>query len=273
MNITFNNLDKIIDKGRESTVYDLNDSQVLKLYNENFDKGKIFEEYKNTLQVWKLKTDFKVAKPIEFVFLNNSYGIIFEKIEGDSLMNLMMKNLFNFFPLSKKVAIIHRELHLHEIKLISQEEKFGELIKGSSHFSKKEIKKLLSILKEKHEPVLCHGDFHHGNILKTKNNQYYVIDWMDAFSGAKELDIALTAVNSMISQAPNHVPKVFRTLYSILKTVLKLDSMYLNNYGISKNSMNKYLYLASAIHLVQSNGIDTGHLEYFKKIGEIVKDE
>lgn len=273
MNITFNNLDKIIDKGRESTVYDLNDSQVLKLYNENFDKGKIFEEYKNTLSVWKLKTNFKVAKPIEFVFLNNRYGIIFEKIEGDSLMNLMMKNLFNFFPLSKKVAALHRELHLHNVKLTCQENKFGDLIINSKLFSKKEIKELLSILKEKHEPVLCHGDFHHGNIMKTKNNEYFVIDWMDAFSGAKELDIALTAVNSMISQAPTHIPKVFRILYSILKTILKLDSLYLMNYGISKSSMNKYLWLASAIHLVQSNGIDTGHLEYFKRMKKIVKGE
>ncbi|HVX93116.1 MAG TPA: aminoglycoside phosphotransferase family protein [Candidatus Dojkabacteria bacterium] len=255
----------IIDYGRRSTVLTYSSNSVLKLYDKTFPKEFVIQEFSKTLTIFK-DTKLHVPKPLEIVEVEKRLGIMYERIVGNSIMNLMMNNVFNYFILAKEVAKVHKEIHKYSVDIETQEDRYSELIKNSKKINKEDKVRLLEILNRKYRPVLCHGDFHHGNIIKNNKGIDYILDWGDSFSGSYLLDVALTSVNAVVSTAPDHVPTLFRSLYEIMKAVLKLDERYLKLYGINIDQAKDYLFLAAAIHLVQNHSETDGeHFKYFEK--------
>ncbi len=239
--------------GRKSTIYAIDSKTVLKLYNKRFSKVKIQREFDNTKAVLR-SHKIPVSKPIKFVTINDQLGIVYERIYGISLMDLFMKNPLTYFTYGKLLADIHKEIHATRVTgIVNQEERFGDMIRKSSRLSDDEKNIVMKTLTVKYNPVLCHGDFHHGNIIETSQKEYYVLDWMDAFVGDYLLDVNLTAVNAMVSDAPDHVSAFYRRAYEVLKKILSLDARYLQLYGVLDNGKVKdYIVLAAAIHLINA---------------------
>lgn len=257
---------KPVSFGRQSEIYELGNNRVLKLYDLDFPKQKVIDEFGKTLTVYN-SNKIKVPKPIELIEKDNRTGIVFEKINGIALMDLFQRKSWLYFSYQHRISDIHGQIHGVQIKdLPTQSKEFERTITNSNKLSKEEKDDLLGILKQEYDPVLCHGDFHHGNIILDEAGDYYVIDWMDAFSGDYRLDVALTAVNAMVSDAPSHVPAVYKYAYEFLKRILKLDKRYLKLYGLKEKEIRDFLFLAAGIHLAQCNQKDDSlHREYFEK--------
>ena len=251
--------------GRRSEIYGLENSQVLKLYDADFPKQKVAEEFHKTLAVYDSKA-LNIPKPIKMTEKEGRAGIIFEQINGTALMDLFQKKPWLYFSYQQKITDIHKQIHQIALSgLPTQQEEFTPIISKSGKFSVSDKKKLLDILNKEYKPALCHGDFHHGNIIFDKSGRYYVIDWMDAFSGDYRLDVALTAVNAATSDTPGHVPSFYRYIYEILKRILKLDRRYIDLYELKKEEMRDFTFLAAGIHLAryrQKN--DSLHKKYFE---------
>lgn len=261
-------MNKPIDYGRRSEIFDEGNHAVLKLYDEEFPRNKIEREFDNALAVYNLQK-LLVPKPLKLIEKNNRLGIKFEKIEGISLMTLFQQNPIRYFTYGKIIAHLHRRIHEISLSNIpSQVESFTDSIEKTELLNKKEKILLHRLLQDNAMTRLCHGDFHHGNIIMTPRGEFFIIDWMDAFYGDPLLDVALTAVNASVSDAPPYVPYLYRKAYDLLKKLLTLDQRYLNLYGvINDRSMNRLLLLAAGIHLshVQKNG-SKNHRAYFDKI-------
>lgn len=243
-------MNKPIDYGRRSEIFNSGNHTILKLYDEKFLKDKILREFENSKTVYGLKK-LLVPKPLKMVEKNNRLGILFEKIEGISLMTLFQQNPNRYFTYGKIIANIHRKVHeVSSTNIPSQVGSFTDSIEKTELLSQQEKVMLHRLLRDNTMTRLCHGDFHHGNIIMTPKREFYIIDWMDAFYGDPLLDVALTAVNASVSDAPPHIPYFYRKAYDFLKKLLKLDQRYLDLYGVlNERSMNRLLLLATGIHL------------------------
>jgi aminoglycoside phosphotransferase (APT) family kinase protein len=254
---------KLIARGRRSKIYDLGDGRVVKLYDRGFPVEKIKQEYAKTLKIFQSQV-LTVPEPLERCNDQGREGIIFTKVNGISLMELFQRQPWLYFAYTKTIVALHKKINTFTVLgLPSQQDEFTNLIMTSDRLGVIDKDRLIKILNKPYRSVVCHGDFHHGNIIKTQSG-YCLIDWMDAFSGCYLLDVALTAVNAMVSDAPPHIPKIYSFIYEVLKRVLKLDARYLNLYGVNPAEIREYLLLAAAIHLVRSEqGRNAAHQKYY----------
>lgn len=256
-----------VARGRKSKIYNSDNNTIIKLYDKNFPQDKIRREYNNTLLVYSSKK-LLVPRPYEIVHRGNQTGIRYERIDGISLMDLFQKNPMYYFTYWEKIAEIHKAIHRVSIDgLPTQHEIFTKLLTSSARLASQEKELLLEILEIPQSSKLCHGDFHHGNIIMTKNNSFYILDWMDAFIGDPILDAALTAVDASVSEAPPHIPVIYRLLYDAIKNLIKLDSRYIRLYGaVEEKGLRVSMLLAAGIHLANFDGENAaGHREYFDK--------
>ena len=255
---------KIIGHGRRSEIMDLGNDKILKLYDKRFPVSQVEAEYEKTQVIYNSNL-LNIPEPIEIVNTEGKAGIVFEKIQSISLMDLFQREPWLFFSYTQTVTNLHKSIHGNKISnLPTQMESFSKLITDSIFIETTTKDRLLEILNRKHTPVLCHGDFHHGNILKAKDG-FYIIDWMDAFSGCYLLDVALTAVNAMVSDTPTHIPRIYSYIYELLKRIIKLDQRYIKTYGVEPEDIKDYIFLSSGIHLARSDqSKNSSHKKYFE---------
>jgi len=83
---------KILSHGRRSEIYDYSKDTILKLYDKDFPKEKIQNEYFKTKTIYKCK-NVQIPEPLELVTLNDRVGIVFQKIDGVSMMDLFLIKL------------------------------------------------------------------------------------------------------------------------------------------------------------------------------------
>lgn len=256
---------KLLAYGRKSEIYDLNDGKVLKLYCMGFPSSLVNREFQST-RVVQQQTNLAVPKPLAMRKISGRSGIVFEKISGQAYMDLFMKNPIRYFTEAGILAKIHSSIHSYKPSgLPTQMDIFANVIKKTNRVSVAEKERLLDLLSKPRSLFLCHGDFHHGNVILNQG-KHYLLDWMDAFVGDPALDIALTAVNAAVSDAPDFVPFVYRKLYDWLKKVMALDSVVLRHHPeVVEDEWPKYLMLAAGIHLARKEGSHMEHRKYFDK--------
>lgn len=247
--------EKPIALGRRSKIFDIDGNTVLKLYDQGFSETKIKQEFINT-KIIRRSTNLLVPNPLMMVTVADQKGIVFEKITGTSLMDLFQENPIRYFTYGKIIVSLHRKVHAVKLKTLpTQTETFGKILSVSPRLESNEKERLLKILNKSSGLRLCHGDFHHGNIILTPEKKYCILDWMDAFSGNYVLDVCLTAVNAAVSDSPAHIPFVYYLAYEVLKRTLALDRRYINFYGtFEKKSLAENMLLAAGIHLVRADG-------------------
>jgi aminoglycoside phosphotransferase (APT) family kinase protein len=125
------------------------------------------------------------------VEVEGQYGIVFDRIDGP----LMMEELITKPGEQKHLIELFAELHakMHTIRvtgLPSQREKLESQIHSAKRLSKKGREAALSSLtKLPEDNILCHGDYHPGNILMSSRGPV-VIDWVDATEGNPHADVA-----------------------------------------------------------------------------------
>jgi hypothetical protein len=231
-------------------IYQHGTQTVLKLYEKSFRQHEVVGEFEKTRLVAE-HTTIPIAKPIEIITKNEQYGIVFERVTGSAVMDLMMQHMWRIPQYVRKLAAIHHVVHGSSVPLLSQEEMF---LRFSTYHrlddtERNSTKQALHLRTSDPKPAMGISS---RNVLLTENG-FFVLDWMDAFSGNPLLDLALTAVNAATSTTPSHIPKVFSFLYATVAKIVRLDRWVLHEYGVSEKQpeVHDSLLVAAAIHIAR----------------------
>lgn len=218
--VDYSNLN-LLGQGNTADIYEINSMKVLKLFKAEMPLTPCKIEFDNSVIVNELLPNM-TPKVYELVNHDNRNGIVFEKIYGQDMMDIMSKKLFSIKHYSKKLAKIHTIIHSQKTnKIINVKDKLVNDIKMGSILSEDEKHKLYKYIETlPNGNALCHFDFHPGNIMINENIPK-IIDWMTACYGSRYADIARTETMLLYAKMPRGNIFIKKISSAVQKHILK----------------------------------------------------
>ena len=224
------NLEEPIALGRTAEIYSYGEGKVLKLFLATTPQPWIDKEIETGRYIQD--TPLPVPKVYERVTINDREGVVYESIEGSSLLNELATKPWNVIRYARLLAKLH--VQIHEVQAPTNLETQQDWARGGIPNSEKiseelkaKVLHLLNSMPNGHQ--ICHGDFHPGNIIITQRGPV-IIDWMTVSQGVACGDVARTATILEAATVPEGTPlrwllewirKLFLTNY--LKTYFQLN--------------------------------------------------
>lgn len=239
---------KMIAQGRTAEIYEWGENRILKLYRNGFPKAAIENEFKIGLELYK--KGLPVPEVDELAEFDDRFGIIFERVTGQTMMSLMSSKPWKMIEEAQRLAELHKAIQINvNASIPSYKSRIKESISESKLLNDKIKEGLFEILKRLPDgSALCHGDFHPDNIIIAKE-KVVVIDWMTAAKGNPLSDVARTSTIFKFGAVPEHK---FRLEIGIINFVRgKFFSEYIKHYlkitGEDRNLIEQWeLPLAAA---------------------------
>ncbi|MGF7057428.1 aminoglycoside phosphotransferase family protein [Brassicibacter mesophilus] len=226
---------KIIGVGNTATVYEWEKGRVLKLFYQDYPKEAIEKEFQNAKAISNM--DFAKPKVHEIIFCKERMGIIYDKVEGESLLNWVLKT-GNAQGCAVYMAKLHKTILQNKISNVPNYKEFLECnIVNASLVNSKKRKEVLQILdKLRNGNTLCHGDFHPGNIF-ISDGHTMAIDFMNVCRGDYLYDVARTVF--LVEYTPVSAEVEDREMLMQLKKTLA--DLYLIEMNVTREMIRDYL--------------------------------
>ncbi len=180
-----------IAQGRTAEVYLWDDQHIVKLYRDWCPPNWVDYEARIARAVYESGVPSPAAG--EIVEVNGRRGLVYERLEGLSMLQDMSRHPWTLFKHARSLAELQVQVNRQSITgLPAYKDRLQQDIRNAEHLNENLRKKALTMLARLPDsPNLCHGDFHPGNILITKRGPV-VIDWMTACAGSPWADVART---------------------------------------------------------------------------------
>lgn len=215
--------------GRTAEIYPYEKEKVLKLFFPTVPQSWIDREIDTGRYIQA--TQLPVPKVYERLKINGREGVVYDRIEGPSLLNELAKKPWKVRQYARLLAGLH--VQVHEVAAPANLETQREWARGgipeTNKLSKDIQKSVLHLLDSMPDGnQLCHGDFHPGNIIVTHRGPV-ILDWMTASKGLACGDVARASIILEAAKAPEGTPmrwllewmrKLFLATY--LKTYFQL---------------------------------------------------
>jgi uncharacterized protein (TIGR02172 family) len=219
---------RIIGTGGTCDVYAWGEGRVLKLFHEHRPGLLIDREFRITQAVKALGVSAPAAH--EIVEINGRRGIVFDRIEGQTVFEYVKARPWKLFAAARQLAELHAQLHglTAPADLPSQIQRIAsgiETAKNASAENKQIARRLLAELPD--GEALCHGDFHPDNVFLTRQGPV-IIDWSAATRGHPLGDVARTSNLFQYADLPESTPWYIRLLFKASRALL--HRTYLNRY-------------------------------------------
>lgn len=196
-------LGKPIAVGRTSEVFSWGNDKILKLAYPSTPSEWIADEFSVGKYVQQM--GLPVPRMHERVRIHDRQGIVFEKIAGPSLLTELTRRPWKASQYARLMAGLHAQVHAlpAPLHLGAQREWLREEIFDAKELLpdawQRQVIALLDALPDGN--ALCHGDFHPGNILMSRQGPV-IIDWMTAAKGSAAGDVAITSLLLAAGKAP-----------------------------------------------------------------------
>jgi aminoglycoside phosphotransferase (APT) family kinase protein len=180
----------LIAKGRTAEVYSWGDSQVLKLF-YNWCPAEWVER---EARVAEVISGTAVPSPRFFgrVRADGREGIIFERVQGVSLLRQMMENPLRLGEYARLMANLHSLIRAQSAATLPHLRDWLRKSILAVDFDRRLKQASLERLEKLPDGTqLCHFDFHPDQIMITEDGPK-VLDWMTAFQGDGQADVART---------------------------------------------------------------------------------
>jgi len=210
-----------INTGRTATIFGYGEEKVLKLYRPSFPEKVIEEEFQIGLQLNNI--DLDVPHTYELVDYNGSKGIVFDYIQGESMLQLLATKPWRVIVLSVQMARLHFKIHTTRIpqtkNIPSLKESLLDKISKVSLLNSAEKEMIVSHLSSLQNGLaLCHGDFHPDNILISRKG-LMTVDWLTARTGNPLADVARTWLLLTMGTLPENKTNVEVLLAKCLRGI------------------------------------------------------
>jgi hypothetical protein len=180
-------------EGRTAEIFEWDTGTILKLFREWCPADWIDCE----AGVARLICDAGINTPAvkDVVEINGRHGIVYERVEGISMLSDMNSRPWLIFKRARQLAELQAQcLRLNIPGLRRYRDSLESAIRSAVLLPEELRGPVLNLLQALPEGnALCHADFHPGNILITRRGPV-VIDWMTASCGSPWADIARTSL-------------------------------------------------------------------------------
>jgi len=184
--------EKPIAFGRQAEIFDWGEGRVLKLFLGNWPEA---ARHEFTVSRLAYMQGARTPQPLEIVEKDGRPGIVFEKVEGPSLLSLLGLRPWQARQMARQFAGLHHTVHrckAPELPSVRPElVKFIQSFQQLSTLTRSALLKVLSRLPD--GDCLLHGDFHPDNVMVTSKGMV-IIDWPNAVSGCPLADVARTTI-------------------------------------------------------------------------------
>lgn len=180
--------DKVIAVRTNKTIYREGD-KAIKVFDEDYSKTDVLNEALN--QARAEETGLNVPKVLEVMKTEGKWAIVSEFIEGKTLEQLITENPDKKDEYLEAFVNLQMEVHSKEAPLLNKlKDKMNRKISetGLDATTRYELHTRLESM-PKHKKV-CHGDFYPSNIIMTKDNVPYILDWAHVTQGNASADVA-----------------------------------------------------------------------------------
>lgn len=228
MNTFGTTLSQPICKGGTSEVFAFGEGRVLKLLHPRYSRSKAVLEFEITRAIRSAGLPAPNAR--EVIEHEGRFGIVFERIDGHSLLQLVERKPWKLFYAVRLLAELHAQLHqtTAPAELPSQRAQLENWLANAHDFTpdqRRAGENSLALVPGGNS--VCHGDFHPGNILLSSRGPI-IIDWSAATRGDAIVDIARTSVLFESANLPPDSPSHIHLLLAIARRFL--HRAYLQRY-------------------------------------------
>lgn len=248
-----------IGQGRTANIWQYREGQILKLYYANMPEEEVRREF--TVSQMACKMGLPTPQAVELVEKDGRIGIVFERLQGPTLLKLVLKQIWRIDRHARLLAKLHYQLHQTPLPepapvLRTMKNTLQWQMQRARHLSQEEklqVEQYLSALPDG-EPRLCHGDFHPDNVMIQGDTAYY-IDWMTGTLGNPAADAARTVLLLRMGTMPDGTPKLVD--YIVGKIRRRLERVYHAHYlrlsGLTAEEVERWFLPLAAARL--SEGI------------------
>lgn len=182
---------KKIGTGRTAEVYEWSDNRLIKLFYPGASQEEVNREYE-IQSLLQQELPF-LAEVYGLEKVGERIGILYERVQGDSLSREIMKKPEKVFAYGQLMGRIQQDIHQVTLSSLPPFRKsISGIIRSSAYLLEKEKEVLLQILSHLPEgEAVCHMDYHPENIY-VSGDHVTVLDWMTAGKGHPFADVART---------------------------------------------------------------------------------
>ena len=181
-------MQKIIGKGNTAEVFPYGEGKVCKLFFEGYPHEYVAQEFQNAREFYQ--SGIRVPIPFEVVVIQNRSGIIYERIQGKTLLAVMEERQESFSEFLKMFVRLQQNMHLHHSRNVLSYKSYLLAVLQNHRAATPAIIQTIQALPEC--DCLLHGDFHPNNILIQPDGTPVIIDFMNVCCGPPLYDIART---------------------------------------------------------------------------------
>ena len=203
--------------GRTAEIYAWDEGQILKLFHDWFPRESI--QYEARLAEVVHGSGLPVPAVGEMVTVNGRTGLIYERVAGVALFEVMPKRPWTIFHYGRRMAELHVAMHSKTIALEipRQRQRLVEKIESAAALPDGLRGRILAALAKLPDgDQLCHGDFHPANVMATPQGEV-IIDWIDATRGNPLADLARSSIIALgvasTAQTTRTLDKLFVRLF------------------------------------------------------------
>jgi tRNA A-37 threonylcarbamoyl transferase component Bud32 len=261
---------QLLGIGNTASVYAWGKSEVIKIFHDQ--NGAIYEVTKEAQNAEIInKLNLRAPRFSGIIEYEGNTCLIYEKVEGTTMLSYIEPTKISVSYYAKLMAQLHFELHQVEIDINSNlKNELTKSIKNTQVITEPEKTIVLDILGRLPEgKVLCHYDFHPGNIILSPNGPV-IIDWLNTLVGHQLADVTRTFMMIDSTVLPPNAPtwlieRDYRELFG---------KEYLGEYfklsGIIQSTLDYWLVPTLAARISELKGED--QLEIVNKIKSIFKE-
>lgn len=260
---------QLLGVGNTANVYEWGKSEVIKIFH---DPHAAIHEAAKEAQKAELINKCKVRAP-KFSGMIEYEGkpcLIYEKVEGPTMFSSIQQTTRSVSCCARLMAQLHFELHQIEIDIRPNvKTELSKCINNTHEISKPEKAFVLNILEKLPEGhVICHYDFHPGNIILSPNGPM-IIDWLNMLVGHHTADVTRTFMLIHSAAIPPSAP----AWLSVEGFREQFSKAYLNEYfqlsGIHQSALDDWLAPTFAARICELKGEE--RLEIANQLKSILK--
>lgn len=264
-------LGNVIARGRTAEVYNLAENQVLKLFFDWVSLISVQQEYEITRVAHQAGAP--VPQVFELIQYENRHGIIYERVTGPTMLQLLVSKPWQVKKLCYQLAELH--IAIHQIPLEGmpsyRERWLSDIERVPNLSSEVKAKLIATVIQIPDFNQLCHFDFHPDQVVFTTRGPL-ILDWMTACNGDPAADVARTNLLLTIGKPPD-ASWWMRTLADGLGRVA--NHYYLTRYlelntSVSHERIQTWLPPIAAVRLLENIELEAPQL--MKVIGKLLSD-